>query len=251
MKCLLLCGVLAALVVLPASAQDPEPTQSPQIAAAIKRALKYESEVETLRKEYHAQLAKMNADYEAQVKELRGTLVKDLVELQSETAKQNLDDAAKILEAARGYEKTEIVSPYESEVAADDRVAVFLQGRPNSDIPQRIHILAANGRSLVINCEYPAKIGSGTWKLDGDQLTYTEISAARRYGRKEPDVTTVTAEWDSVRQTYRYPDAATKGLEFRTYVNGSGHLMFGNTDFLTPTAKPDRETESEEELPAE
>lgn len=250
MKFQLLCCVLTAVVALPAYGQDPQPGNSPQIAAAVKTALTYESNVKNLRDEYYAQLARMDAEYVAKVEALRAALVKDLVALQSETAKQNLDDAANILDAARQYEKRPIVSPYQRDVAPDRRVAVFLQSRPNSDIVERIHILAANGRSLVVNCKYPDEIGSGTWQLDGDQLTYTEKSTARRYG-KEPEVTTVTARWDASGKSYSYPEIANEGLNFRSYVNGSGHLIFGNTDFLKPGPASDRETEPEEDSESE
>lgn len=249
MKSYLFCFVLAAALPLVATGQDSEPGPSPQITAAIKTVDEFDSKVAELKREYYEQLAKMDAEYKAQVSELRASLVKDLVAAQTQTAKQNLDAAALILEVARRYERLSIVSPYEADVAADRRVAVFLENRPESEIVERIHILAANGQSLVVNADYRTKVQSGEWKFDGDFITYTEKYARHRFDQN-PEEITVPIRYDANSNEYSYPDSVKKDVRLESNFNGRGRLMLGNPEFLIPSqGSADDEEVSDEPNP--
>jgi len=233
MKFHLFCFVLAAALPLSAIGQESEPGPSPHIAAALNTVDAYDAKVAQLRREYYDQLAKMDAAYKAKANELRSSLVKDLVELQSQTARTNLDDAAQILDLARQFEKSATLSPYETDVAADRRIAVFLQIRPNSDIVERIHILAANGRSLVINADYQTQVQSGEWKFDGDMITYTEKYTPRRFDEKPGEIN-IPLRYDAGRNEYVFPESINQDIKLGSYINGSERLLLGNPQFLIP-----------------
>lgn len=235
-----LCSV-AVIFSLPAPGICQESIQkSSAVTSAREMTRAYEKQVARLTAEYEGKLSAVDADFKARVMDLRASLLSDLKALQDGVATHDLDDAVEIRDIALPFESEAVRSPHEEQVAAERKVGVFLQIRPNAKLSQRLHLLSANGRSMVIQSPY-LETAFGKWHADGDHLHF-EMNMQTGPGRQDvtSEVATIVVGRDG--GEYTFTDSTNPPADAdHAYVNARGLLVMGDPRFLIPRAGEDTE----------
>jgi hypothetical protein len=188
-------GIILVVLALPyrSSAMEP-PTDESRTAESESRG-QVADELERIRGKYRRRIQKLKAAYAAEVKALIANSNRRPGELSGDSARS---------------------------LAGNPAVVVFTQFRPNDGNRHVLHILASDGRSILIPYDF---LGSmhGEWKFVPDGVEYSWK------GRNDAGIGVMKVDPRHQRYVHSIPEGSSDEL-----INASGSKVAGDMSFLLP-----------------